>query len=394
MKIAYFDCFAGASGDMILAALVDAGLEVGHLSAELQKLHVDPFRLEALPTIKSGIAGQKMRIHLETADPVHRGLEDIEKIIDRSVLDAGVKRRAKAIFTRLAQAEARVHRTEINRVHFHEVGAMDAIIDVVGAVAGLDLLGVKRVYCSALHVGGGTVRCAHGTLPVPAPATAELIKGKPVYATNVSGELLTPTGAAILTTLATEFGPMPAMTMGSVGYGAGSADRDLPNLLRVVLGESDAPADGYERDQAAVIEAGIDDMNPQIYDHLLTTVLKMGAMDMFMTPVHMKKNRPGTLVTVICAPAMVTDVAAVLLRETTTIGLRWRIDQRIKARRTMESVKTPHGRIGVKVARVGAAVVNATPEYEECLRIARQQKLPLKTVMRAAAVAIEDLDFR
>ena len=240
MKIAYFDCFSGASGDMILGSLLDAGLEPADLKRELDKLHLSHFDLQAEKVLKRGIGGSRALVLIdESHHHPHRHLHHIEEIIDQSDLDEPVKRKSLEVFTRLARAEARVHRCDIEAVHFHEVGAMDAIIDIVGSVAGLHLLGVEKVFCSALHLGSGVLECAHGTLPVPAPATAELVRGKPVYSTGIEGELLTPTGAAILTTLCEAFGPMPPMTLSDVGYGAGTSDRSVPNLLRIVIGESE-----------------------------------------------------------------------------------------------------------------------------------------------------------
>jgi uncharacterized protein (TIGR00299 family) protein len=302
-------------------------------------------------------------------------------IIEQSDLDPSVKADAIAVFRRLAHAEARVHRTAVESVHFHEVGAMDAIIDVVGAVAGLRALGIEKIVCSPLHLGSGTVQCAHGTLPVPAPATAELVKGKPVYSTGVQGELLTPTGAAVLTTLAKDFGPMPALTVEAVGYGAGNAERSIPNLLRVVIGKMEAELKGFETEQVVVMETNIDDMNPQIYDHIIQQALALGALDIYLTPVHMKKNRSGSVLTIICPPPMAGRFAQFLLQETTTIGLRWRIDQRLKARRRIETIETPFGPMPVKVAEIEGKVVNIAPEYEDCRRVALEKGLPLKQVM-------------
>ena len=295
MKIVYFDCFAGASGDMILGSLIDAGLSVEKLRSELAKLRLSHYELEVTNVTKRGLGGSQALVRIDDHHHHHhhRRLHDIEKIIENSELDQAVKQRSLKIFTRLAEAEAKVHRTTIDQIHFHEVGAMDAIIDVVGSVAGLAALGVEKICCSPLHVGSGTVECAHGTLPVPAPATAELIKGKPIYSTGVKGELLTPTGAAILTTLASEFGPMPPMTVEKIGYGAGTSDPAIPNLLRLIIGESSDETQGYELERVAVAETNIDDMNPQIYDYLIQKMLEMGALDVFLVPMQMKKKPAG-----------------------------------------------------------------------------------------------------
>jgi pyridinium-3,5-bisthiocarboxylic acid mononucleotide nickel chelatase len=382
MRIAFFDCFSGASGDMILGSLLDAGLELAALQAELGKLPLAHYEVGQRQVVKGGLGGSQAEVivHAEP-HPQSRRLGDIEAIIAGSTLEAAVKEQSLAIFRRLAEAEARVHRTTVEHIHFHEVGAMDTIIDVVGAVAGLRLLGVARVYCSPLHVGTGLVQCAHGTLPVPAPATAELIKGKPFYATGVQGELLTPTGAAILTTLAAGFGGIPEMTLEQVGYGAGTLETAAPNLLRVLIGESVEGLAGFEREQVAVVETTIDDMNPQMYDYLMGKMLAQGALDVFLSPVQMKKNRPGTMLTVICPPEQVARFAQFLLKETTTIGIRWRLDQRLKTRREIVEVATPYGPVRCKVVEVAPGETTVNPEYDDLKRIALEQEVPLKEVM-------------
>jgi uncharacterized protein (TIGR00299 family) protein len=336
MKVAYFDCFAGASGDMILGSLIDAGLDVEQLKKELGKLYLTHYDLGAKKVIKKGIGGTQAVV---TVDEDHHGhhhhhLSHIEEIIDKSALETPVKQKGVKIFRRLAEAEAKVHRTTIEHIHFHEVGAMDAIIDVMGAVAGLAALGIERVDCSPLHVGTGTVECSHGTLPVPAPATVELIKGKPIYSTGVKGELLTPTGAAILTTVSSNFGPMPDMTLEKIGYGAGTSEPAIPNLLRVVIGEARDELEGYHMERVAVVETNTDEMNPGGCDNLIQKILDMGALDVFLAPVQIKKNRTGTLLTVICLPEMVGKFSDFLLRETATKGLRWRMDNGIQAQGT------------------------------------------------------------
>ncbi|MBI5248446.1 MAG: nickel pincer cofactor biosynthesis protein LarC [Desulfomonile tiedjei] len=393
MKIVYFDCFAGASGDMILGSLMDAGLSLEQLKSELDKLHLTHYDLQVMKVTKRGIGGSQAVVSIDQGHHHHhhRHLQDIKEIIEKSDLDVPVKKHSIAIFTRLAEAEARVHRSTVEHIHFHEVGAMDAIIDVVGSVAGLSALGVEKVYCSPLHVGTGTVKCAHGVLPVPAPATAELIKGKPVYSTGVQGELLTPTGAAILTTLASDFGPMPNMSVEKVGYGAGTSDPAIPNLLRMIIGQSSEQMRGYDLERVAVAETNIDDMNPQMYDYLIQKMLDMGALDVFLVPMHMKKNRPGTLLTVICALERITEFSDFLLRETTTIGLRWRIDNRIKAHRSIKEIQTKYGPVKIKVAEVDGMATNIAPEYEDCRRLALEKKIPLKEVMAHASRAAGDI---
>jgi len=305
-------------------------------------------------------------------------------MIEKSGLTPAVKAKSLSVFERLADAEATVHRISRDEVHFHEVGAVDAVVDVVGSVAGLDLLGVEAVYCSALHVGGGTVASAHGILPVPAPATVELVKGVPVYDQGILRELLTPTGAAILTTLAAGFGPMPTMRTASVGYGAGTAELDIPNLLRVLIGDTEDVAIGYRNEQVVVMETVVDDMDPQIWGHVVNRLFDMGALDVLLSPVQMKKHRPGTLATVVCRSDHVRIFADILMRETTSIGVRWRTEGRITARRVVKSCETPLGKVRCKFAFRGDEIINVKPEYDDCRRIAREKNLPLKTVMETA----------
>ena len=391
MKIAYFDCFAGASGDMILGALLDAGLTIERLRDEISKLQLSHYELDVEKVVKKGIGGSQAHVTIDQDHHHHhhRHLSHIKDIIENSDLDAPIKEKSTEIFVRLAEAEARVHRSSVESVHFHEVGAMDAIIDVVGGVIGVSALGIDKVFCSPLHVGSGTIECAHGTLPVPAPATAELIKGKPVYSTGIKGELLTPTGAAILTTLSSGFGPMPAMTVGHIGYGAGTADPGIPNLLRVAIGEARDDTGDYDVEQTVLIETNIDDMNPQLYDYLIGLLLNEGALDVFLTPVQMKKNRPGTLLSVICLPHAVGKFSDILMKETTTIGLRWRVENRIKARRLIKEIDTSHGPIHIKLAQNNGQIINLTPEYEDCKRVALEKNIPLKNILddvRSAAL--------
>jgi len=383
MRVAYFDCFAGAAGDMILGALLDAGLPLAQLQEEIAKLKLDNYSIDASRVVKKGIAGTRALITIDQDHHGHhhRHFSHIQEIIGTSELDDVVRARSISIFKRLAEAEAHVHNTDVESVHFHEVGAMDAIIDVVGAVVGLHLLGIEKIICSPMHVGSGTVTCAHGVLPVPAPATALLVIGKPVYATGVKGELLTPTGAAILTTLCSDFGPMPGMTIEHIGYGAGTSDPEIPNLLRVSIGTMPCEAAGLSSEQVAVIETNVDDMTPQIYDWLIEKTLGMGALDIFLTPAQMKKNRPGTLITITCNPRDVSRFAELLITETTSIGIRWRIENRLKAEREIKEIETPYGKIHVKYAGIGEKIVNVSPEYEDCKKAAREYDVPLKKIL-------------
>lgn len=386
MRIAYFDCFSGISGNMILGALVDAGLDVERLTAELAHLPISGYALRTEEVRRRGLRGTYVEVEVSEKG-VERHLHQIEEIIDGSDLPKAVKSRSQAIFRRLAEAEARVHGMPIDHVHFHEVGAMDAIVDVVGAAVGLWLLGIKRVYASPVHVGCGTVTCAHGTLPVPAPATQELLRGVPIYGRDVEAELVTPTGAAILTTLVEEFGGAPPMQVQQVGYGAGSRDLPLPNLLRVSIGETTEEVEGYEEDVVTVIETNIDDMNPQLFEHVMDRLFDAGALDVFLTPIQMKGSRPGVQLTVLLAEERVADALGVLFAETTTIGVRTYPMRRWKLGRERIVVETRYGPIGAKVARRGAAVMNVAPEYRECQRAAEERGVPLKEVYQAALQA-------
>lgn len=393
MKTAYFDCFSGASGDMILGALLEAGLDLGHLSRELEKLGLSHYRLRSEQVTRAGFKGTHFIV--ETKDShhhhhSHRNLAEIEKIINKSDLDEAIKAKSVHIFRNLAQAEALVHNTEVDQVHFHEVGALDSFIDIVGAVIGMRALGIEKVYCSPLHVGRGYVQCHHGILPVPAPATAQLLKGVPFYSSQVEGELLTPTGAAILTTMASAFGPMPQMVVNQIGYGAGSRQLPVPNLLRLFVGETQEGFSSNKTETVAVIETSIDDMSPQIYEYVMNKMMELGAFEVFLEPVQMKKNRPGTLLTVICEPRGVNRFIDCLLKETTTIGVRWRYDCKVKAPSEILEVSTEYGQLRCKVTTFDSEVINISPEYEDCRRAATKFNVPLKDVLAKARTALAD----
>jgi len=393
MKIAYFDCFSGASGDMLLGALVDSGLSLAVLEAELRRLPLPDWSLSAEKTKKKGIAATHVRVHTHEHHP-HRSLSEILRIIEAGRAAGLAPRaieRASAIFRRLGEAEAKIHNVPVESIHFHEVGAVDAVIDILGACAGFELLGIDEFFASPLNVGGGRVEAAHGVLPVPAPATAELIRGAATYSSGIERELLTPTGAAILTTLVHQFGPLPLMNIVAIGYGAGAAD--LPsqaNVLRMFIGESAAA--GLACDETiAVIEASVDDLNPQVYAYFAERALEAGALDVSSSPQHMKKGRPGQLITVLAPPGRADALADLFFRETTTIGVRsWEARRRVLARELVR-VETPYGPINVKVARSNGRVLNASPEFEDCRRIALERGAPLKDVLAAAAAAFQNL---
>jgi uncharacterized protein (TIGR00299 family) protein len=389
MKTLYFDCFAGASGDMILGALVGAGVDQNFLREQLALLRVDGFSINIETVNRSGLSATYARV--ETAhEHKHRHLSDIKQIIAGSGLSEGVKQRAVQIFSRLAEAEARVHNEPIDHVHFHEVGALDAIVDVVGAAICFDSLKIDRFVCSPLHVGSGTVQMAHGRFPIPPPAVAELLKGVPFYATDIKGELLTPTGAAIITTVCEQYGPIPQLKTTSMGYGAGTREyEDFPNVLRVLIGETDEDAAADER--LWMLETNLDDASPQIIGHVMDRVLDSGALDCFFTPVQMKKNRPGVLLSVLCTPDQKEAVMKLLFMETTTLGVRSYEVSRRALQRDVVQVETQYGMIDVKVARLDGQTVNEMPEFEQCRAAAAKAGVPVKVVEDAARVALAKL---
>jgi uncharacterized protein (TIGR00299 family) protein len=385
MKIAYFDCFSGISGDMTLGALVDAGVELSALEAELRRLNLPNWKISAEKVKRGAIFATQVKV--EAAETHHhRGLTEILRLIGQANLAPRIAERATRIFRRLGEAEAKVHHVDVEKVHFHEVGAVDAIIDIVGAAIGFELLGIDEFACSSLDVGTGNVKTAHGMLPVPAPATAELLRGSPTYSSGIAKELVTPTGAAIATTLATRFDEMPAINLQTIGYGAGSADlAERPNVLRLLVGDAVGMEKGERWDvPVTVIEANLDDMNPQIYGYFVEQALAAGALDVFSTPVQMKKNRPGILVTLMCESASVNKLIDLIFRETTTIGVRTHEVRRRTLEREIVPVETPLGEVRMKVSRMNGTMLNATPEYEDCRQIAAQKGVPLKQVIALA----------
>jgi pyridinium-3,5-bisthiocarboxylic acid mononucleotide nickel chelatase len=392
MKLAYFDCFSGISGDMTLGALVDAGCPVEYLRSELQSLDVPGWTLSAEKVWKNGMAATYVKVTTEDQQK-HRSLSTILEIIGKSKIAPQVRDRAAAIFEKLGRAEAYVHDAPLEKVHFHEVGAVDAIVDIVGACIGFDALGIAKYASSPLNVGGGTAKMAHGILPVPAPATARLLQGAPTYSNGVQKELVTPTGAAIIATLCESFGPQPAMTVSSIGYGAGTLDLEhQPNVVRIMIGEvaekSAAAGVGFD-EEISVIEANLDDMNPQIYGHFQERALTLGALDVYTTPVQMKKNRPGTLLTVLCKPQNTQKLMDLIFAETTTIGARTYNAQRRVLPRKSVSVSTIYGEVRMKVASVNGHIRQATPEYEDCRKLAVEKNVPLQQILAAAQNAFE-----
>ena len=448
MKIAYFDCFAGISGDMTLGALIDLGVDPHWLAGELRKLCLTGYRLETRRVLKSGLQAVQFSViledeaggrladseftevdgpqeshahgHVEEDHPGQearqRSLSEILNLIRESQLSDRVKRTAMRIFTRLGEAESQVHGIPVEQVHFHEVGGVDAIIDIVGSAIALERLGIDEIYASPLHLGSGFVHSQHGLLPVPAPATANLITGVPAYSSQARGELVTPTGAAILTSLANGYGSMPLMKVQAVGYGAGRRERDFPNALRVFLGEASSqparqaqseaiqsagrkrdpfpeqhnapvgPA-GYHESPAVVLEATIDDMEPELFEALTDKLLTAGALDVLLIPVQMKKSRPGLILHVLAHPGSLDDLLQIIFTESTSIGVRtYEVTKRM-LQREMTVVQTPYGPVNIKLARLGDRIVNLKPEYEDCRELARQLNVPLKDVLAAARLA-------
>lgn len=389
MKTLYFDCFAGVSGDMILGALLAAGVEPDMFKQRLSLLGVDGYSIDFETVDRSGISATYARV--STAhERVHRHLADILKIIYESSLSDEVKERAAKIFSRLAEAEARVHNLPVERIHFHEVGALDAIIDVVGAAICFELLGVERFVSSPLHVGSGMVEMDHGRFPVPPPAVAELLKGAPFYSTDIVGELVTPTGAAIITTVCSEYGPIPPMVLQQTGYGAGTREyQKFPNALRVLIGEdSTTESAGVVAERLWMIETNMDDISSQILGHVMERVFDLGALDCYFTSVQMKKNRPGVLLSILCRAEQRSALTTLLFSETTTLGVRAYEIERRALQRKIVVVETQYGPIDVKVAQLNGHVVKAMPEFEQCRRAAREANVPLRLVEEAAQAAL------
>ena len=385
MKIAYLDCFSGVSGDMLLGAFVSCGLEVSRLEQEIRKLDLGDIRLQQEQAKRGALMGTRILINAPPQQP-SRKYRDIVERIQAAPLAPRVQQQALTIFRRLGEVEAALHGWTLDQVHFHEVGAVDSIADIVGSCAAVELLGIEQLHCSPLNLGSGTVKCQHGLLPVPAPAALELLKGIPAYSSGVASELVTPTGAAVVASLAASFGPFPAMRVENVGYGAGSRDlRETPNVLRLTIGEA-APAEAGQ-EQLFMLEANLDDMNPQVFNFFAERALAAGALDVFFTPVQMKKNRPGVLLSVLCSPAQREKLMEMFFQETTTLGVRGYEVFRRALERESVPVQTPYGKVRVKVARRNGQVLHFSPEFEDCRRLATENEIPLKKVLQEATIA-------
>ena len=384
MKIAYFDCFSGAAGDMIVGACLDAGADNKHLQRQLARVNLPEVEIHIRKLTKNGIAATRFEPVIKKSHPHSRHLPDIKNIIQNARLSDYVTRQALKIFDKLARAEAKVHNTNIDKIHFHEVGAADAVIDIVGACIAVESLGIENIYCSALTTGCGAVSCAHGILPVPAPATAELIKGIPLIATDIQLELLTPTGAAILTTLSESFGTLPSMRIDAIGYGAGK--RDYPNcanVLRLLVGAADASGSA-QTDTIYLLEANLDDATGELIGHVTQKLLRTGALDVFCTAIAMKKNRPATQISVICRESEISDIERILFLESTTLGIRRHTCQRTILPWEYQTVTTPYGKIRMKIGRFDGKIATCSVEFADCEKAAQKHHVSVKTVIADA----------
>lgn len=403
MKTLYFDCFAGASGNMILGALVALGVGQDELIEQIRLLDIPDFEIEFSTRDKSGISA--VHAEVKTVDEkAHRHLHHIEKIINDSRLDEKIKERAVRIFTKLAEAEAKVHGIEIEKVHFHEVGAMDAIIDVVGACIGFEMLGIEKFVCSKIHVGSGFVQMAHGKFPVPPPAVVELLQNAPIYSTEVEGELITPTGAAIIATGCEEFGKIPDLKIIKTAYGAGTRNYEkFPNVLRLILGETDetnafsehqperkAKSQASIHERLVLLETNIDDLSPQISGFVMERAFQLGALDCWFTPIQMKKNRPATMISILCESVEQEVFNELLYTETSTLGVRIREIKRDCLPRETVPVETDYGAVDVKIAEFNGKIVNAKPEYDQISKIAVKSKVPLREIEREILKKLEE----
>ncbi len=382
-KILYLDCFSGISGDMFLGALLDAGLPLEHLREELSRIPLPGYHLEAQEVCYYGITGTSLEVVPVEEQPPLRHLKDIRELLEASTLSSRVRDKTMAAFLELARAEGKIHGQQAEEVHFHEIGALDTVVDIAGGVLGVEILGANQVISSPLPQGRGFIEIDHGTYPLPAPATTEILSKAeaPVYGVEVKGELVTPTGAVLVKTLADGFGEMPSFSLKRVGYGAGSKDFGYPNFLRIFWGEQEDGLLGYQ-EPLDVIEINMDDFNPEIAGHVINLVLEEGALDAYFTPVQMKKSRPGVKLTVLSHPSRRNALTKMLFRETSTLGCRIFSSQKVMLPRTREEIDTPWGKLGVKVAWLGEEVLDFAPEHQDCLDIARREGITLKEVYR------------
>jgi len=391
MKIAYFDCFAGAGGDMIAASMLDAGLDEKFLTGQIASLRIKSLKIKIQSTSRAGIRCLSFE-PIASQQHHHRNLKEITQIINRSRIGEAAKETAIKIFEKLAKAEAKIHGKKTSEIHFHEIGAVDSIADIVAAAAGYQFfksVGVERFYCSPLSVGGGTVTCAHGLLPVPAPATVELLKGVPITEGPAKFELLTPTAAAIFTTIIDRFGPLPEMKVEKIGYGAGSMQsEEFPNCLRLIIGQ--AAAEAADTDCVYLLETNVDDVSGELIGYVTGKLLDCGALDVFTTPIYMKHNRPAVKLSIICGMKDAEKFEEILFAEGLTLGIRKQIVQRSKLVRSFESVKTRFGNIKIKIGSLKGKVVNIKPEFSDCTTAAEKYKIPVKHVIENALKAYKE----
>ena len=385
--IAYFDCFSGISGDMILGAFLDLGFPLSELSASLASLKIQKYTLEALPEKRMNLKGTRLRINVKQPGKDEKTFKEIRTMIEGSKINKDVKEKSIDIFSCLAKAEAFIHRKRIDQVHFHEIGAADSIIDIVGSILGIHYFNIKEIVSSPLPLGNGFIQSRHGTLPLPAPATLEILKNIPVYGIGKLVETVTPTGAAIIATLAQTFGPLPPMTIEKVGYGVGERkDKEVPNLLRVILGRKEKRVFW---EQVVVIETNIDNMNPEIYEYLMEVLFKKGALDVALIPVQMKKNRPGILLKVIARESDKTELIENIFNETTSLGVRTHTVERYTLSRKTNVVETPWGKVRIKFIEEPDGRIETSPEFEDCKRIARAKNIPLKQILLTISKTIK-----
>jgi uncharacterized protein (TIGR00299 family) protein len=387
MRIAYIDCVAGASGDMLLGALLDLGLPLDQLQEKLSLLNLSGFNLQVEEVQKNHLRATHLKVKV-TDHTTERKIPEINRIIQQSDLHEDVKGKALDIIQRLGATEARIHGTRIDEVHLHELGGIDTIIDIVGFILGLELLEIDEIIASPIPLGRGFIQSAHGKLPIPAPATLELLQGIPVYSLEIESELVTPTGAVLLTSLASRFGGIPPLQLEKVGYGAGTRDLPIPNVIRIYLGTKD---DEYpsQAERLILFETNIDDLNPEVYEHVMDRLFAEGALDVSLFPIHMKKNRPGIMLQVLSPPEIAYQLKNVVYLETSTLGIRQQVIERECLTRRFETVQTIYGPVQMKVADLGGGQIKYSPEYEDCKSLAQELEIPIQVIMKAAEVAFE-----
>ncbi|MCJ7814164.1 MAG: nickel pincer cofactor biosynthesis protein LarC, partial [Candidatus Atribacteria bacterium] len=386
------DCFSGISGDMTVGALLDAGFKIETLEKELKKLGLSGYQLEVSKVLKKGISATQFKVKIKEKG-VERRFKDILIILEKSKLDEEIKNETKKIFFNIAQAESKIHQKDIDKIHFHEIGGLDSIIDITSTVIGIKTLGIKEIYSSALPLGKGFVECSHGIIPVPSPATLELLKNIPTYSGGIESEMITPTGAAIISTLAKSFGERPLMKIERTGYGAGEKEFSIPNLLRVSIGEKilkdENTKDGYISDEVVLVETNIDDMNPEFYDYIMDQLFSRGALDVYLTSIQMKKNRPAHMLSIMVYEQDLKGVLEILFSESTTLGVRIREIKRLRLVQQNIIAETKYGKIRVKVGIFKRGIKNIAPEYEDCCKMAKQHQVPLKEVYEEVKKVIQ-----